>query len=74
MDDRTQGLREFQVLREAAMEDLSAVRTEVAGLRQDVDDAKITLAVASEHIRVLRPLVPIPPGPPELPERLRHLL
>lgn len=74
MDDRTQGLREFQVLREAAMEDLASMRAEITVLRDDVQDAHATLTVASDHIRELRPMVPIPPGPPDLPERLRRLL
>lgn len=72
IDERSQGLREFKVLREAAMEDLASVRAEVAVLREDVREAHDTLLIASEHIRVLRPMVPVPPGPPALPDRLRQ--
>lgn len=78
IEERAQALAEFQTYMEWATKDVTQLRVEVTALREEVSSARLegskakaVLEAASEHIRLLRPMVP-PPGPPELPEILRR--
>lgn len=77
IEERAQGLAEFQALRDAAMQDVAHLRQEVADLRTEVRSARLeasehalTVTIATSHIRELRPLIPASQRPP-IPESLR---
>lgn len=82
LEERAASLDEFKALREAAYQDIDLLRGELARLREEVQEARDEVqasrvqiaerdrlvSAASDHIRVLRPLID---SPPPLPEILR---